>query len=964
MSTDTSEKSYQKDIWTYLESTGYEKRINKNYSVETGLDIELVLKFIKSTQKKEWNKFKKVHTENTENKFISSLFRQLQNKGTIEILRKGFRDIGQFKLFYPKPNNTKNPNLEEQYKKNIFSVIDELQYENKNNSNRLDLVIFINGIPINTIELKDTFSQGVENAMKQYKKDRNSKELIFKRCLVHFAMSDEKIYMTTKINGSETVFLPFNKDIINPEIKGFYKTSYLYTEILQPNQLSKLINNFIFEEENEKIKSIKNIIFPRFHQLSCVNLLLKNPKPGHNYLIQHSAGSGKTKTIAWLAHGLINKFDEKNERIYDMVIVVSDRKVIDGQLQKQVKSIEKKQGIVEKIDKDSNQLAEAIKSGQNIIVTTLHKFSFILDEIKDIENRKYAVIIDEAHSSQTGSYARNLRRGLTNNDIDNNALYETEDYIEQKILNDLEKTRNTSNISFFAFTATPKNKTLEMFGYKDEYGEYKPHHIYSMEQAIKEGFILDVLKNYITYSAYFKLVKTVEEDPEFDVSKAKKILKKFVEMHPHAIKEKSEIILDHFINSTYEKIKGQARAMIVTSSRKEAVFYKLTIDKLIEEYGYKIKTLVAFTGTINHDTIEYTEDNMNKLGRTSIKEAFKKDPYRILIVANKFQTGFDEPLLHTMYVDKKLSGVAAVQTLSRLNRTYKNKNDTLILDFVNDTETIRKSFEPYYGETYLSEGTDYHKLYDLMDAIYQFDLFDEDDVDLFVKSYKSNKPQSELHNLLNSSVKKFKDMPNNCQKEFKKKMRKYQNIYSFMCQLLPFSDLSLEKLYIYNKFLNKKLPTKNDPLPPTILEDVDMDSYKIDTTNEIESINLNAFGELKPASSTEKYDIEEEYSKLSSIIESINEKFKTDFTDNDCLALKQLENNMKKNDELTNKINNNSKENVGAIFYRYFDKGLNEVMESNFALFKKINDNPELKKDLQIKLLDDIYYEYEKINKN
>ncbi|AGN16000.1 type I restriction endonuclease subunit R [Methanobrevibacter sp. AbM4] len=949
MNADISEKSFQKDIINYLTSTGYIKRVTKDYHTYTCLDIELVLNFIKTTQKKAWDKFYRIHKDKSDLKFIESLVNYIQKKGTIHVLRNGFKDISQFKLFYPMPNSNLNPELEENYKKNIFSIIDELQYEDRNNGNRLDLVIFINGIPVSTIELKNTFSQGVENAIKQYKEDRDPNESIFKRCLVHFAMSDEKIYMTTKLQGAKTKFLPFNKGINNPDVEGNYKTSYLYTEILQPNQLSRLINNFIFNEDG-------NIIFPRFHQLDCVNLLLKKPEPGYNYLIQHSAGSGKTKTIAWLAHGLLNKFDFNNNRVYDMVIVVSDRKVIDGQLQKQIKSIEKKRGIVDKIDKNSKQLAEAIKSGSNIVVTTLHKFSYILDEIKDVENRKYAVIIDEAHSSQTGSYARNLRKGLSNKEVDEFALDEAEDDIDEMIITELERARDTSNISFFAFTATPKSKTLEMFGYKNELGEYRPHHLYTMKQAIEEGFILDVLKNYLTYNTYFKLVKTVEDDPDFNEEKTKKVLRKFVEEHPHTIKTKSEIILDHFMNSTYYKIKGQARAMIVTSSRKEAVLYKLEIDRQIKNRKLPIKTLAAFTGSIEHDTVEYTENNINDIGNTSIEKAFKKDPYRILIVANKFQTGFDEPLLHTMYVDKMLNGVAAVQTLSRVNRIYPNKTDTLILDFVNDTDTIKKAFEPYYGETYLKEATNYHKLYELMDNIYEFDLFYEEDVNTFVKKYKSNTNQQVLHVLINKTVDNFKKLNEEEKVNFKKTVKRYQSIYSFLSQLLPFSDLEMEKLYIYNKFLTKKLPTVNKPLPYIVLEDVDMDSYKIDTDSEIKSISLgdseSGLSSISPNGS--KYR-PEEFNKLSQIIETLNETFKTDFTENDKVFLNTVKENMLQNEDLTNKVLHNSKENVEAVFDNYFDDEINSLINSNLDLFNKINGNERIRNELKSILLDEVY---------
>ena len=952
MSTDTSEKGFQRDFYTYLESTGYEKRSTANYDVGSCLDVELVLKFIQTTQPKAWSKFSKHNKSNAEVNFIKSLVRQINNNGTIDVLRNGFRDIAKFDLFYPRPYNDLNPELKAKFNKNIFSVIDELEYENKEKGNRLDLVIFINGIPISTIELKDTFSQGVENAIKQYKNDRDPKEQIFSNCLVHFAMSDEKIYMSTKLDGYKTRFLPFNKGIDNPEVKDNYKTSYMYTEILQKNQLSRLINNFIFEEKDI-------VIFPRFHQLDCVNTLLKDPKPGHNYLIQHSAGSGKTKTIAWLAHGLLNKFDDNNKRIYDMVVVVSDRKVIDAQLQDQVKAIERKQGVVEKIDKDSRQLAEAIKSGTNIVVTTLHKFSYILDKIDDVEDRNYAIIVDEAHSSQTGSHARHLREGLTNAQADEDTLDEAEDEYDEELLELMEKRRNTPNLSFFAFTATPKAKTLEMFGYKDpSFGDFRPHHLYSMKQAIEEGFILDVLQNYLTYPTYFKLVKTIEDDPEFNEEKAKKVLRRFVELHPHAIKEKTAIMLDHFMNSTIHKIKGTAKAMLVTSGRKEAVLYKLEFDRQIKARKLPIKTLAAFTGKIEQDTIEYTEDNINNIGKKSIKEAFKDDEYKILIVANKFQTGFDEPLLQTMYVDKKLNGVAAVQTLSRLNRIAPNKNETLIIDFANDTDTIKKSFEPYYGETSLSEETDYHKLYDLMDNIYKYYIFDEEEVEEFVKLYQKGKHQSELHDLLTEPVKRFNRADDEDQVDFKKKIRRYQSIYSFMAQLLPFSDLSLEKLYIYLKFLSKKLPTINNPLPFNVLEDVDMDSYKIDTRDEGSTIVLSdGEGELNPMGPTDPKFKPEEKTRLSQIIETLNEAFATDFTDADKLLVTQIANDVLSDSEFILKVKNNPKENVAAIFDRIFDKELVKIFQSNENFYNKINQNNELKERLKDDLLDYVYEE-------
>lgn len=950
MSSDTKEKDFQNHIVSYLVSHGYKHRGTDKYVSNVCLDVETVLSFVKNTQQKKWSKFVKIYGSKAESKFLRLLSNEIKSKGTIHVLREGIRDVGvHFKLFYSKPNNYLNPDLFKNYEENIFSVIDELEYQDKDNGNRLDLTVFINGLPVITVELKDTFSQGVECAVNQYKMDRDSREQLFKNCLVHFAMSDMKIFMTTKLQGVKTKFLPFNRGIDNPEIEDEYRTAYLYVTVLSKDNLSKLISNYIFKEDD-------TYIFPRYHQLDCVNKLTESCVPGTNYLIMHSAGSGKTKTIAWLAHGLLKKFTSNDERVYDMVIVISDRKVIDKQLQDQVKSIEKNKGVVEVIDKDSKQLAESLKSGSNIVVTTLQKFPYVLSETEDLPDRKYAVIIDEAHSSQTGSLSREMHKVLGTNEIPEDALDDAENDVDELILESLEKSRNMGNISFFAFTATPKNKTLEMFGTKNSTGEFHPFHIYSMQQAIKEGFILDVLENYVTYPTYFKLMKKVEDDPEIQEDKAKKALKHFVEMHPHAIHTKTDIILTHFMNSSVHKIKGKARAMVVTSSRKEAVRFKKEFDKQIKDRGFKnIKTLVAFSGTVKDNGIEYTENSMNDTSK-SIPEAFKTSPYRILIVANKYQTGFDEPLLHTMYVDKMLRGVKAVQSLSRLNRIHTSKNDTLIIDFANKTEDIAKSFDPYYQETYLSEETDTHKLYDLMENIYDYYFFYRDDVEEFVKAYYNDADQSTLHNLQNPVIDEFNTMDDEVRSTFKRTIRKYQNMYSFLSQLMPFSDLNLEKLYIYNTFLYKKLPTINAPFIFNVNEDVDIDSYKIIENNPT-SINLNPNGELNPASNSGIQFKEEEKNRLSEIIKDLNTVYGTEFSDEDKVLLQQVTDNMIKNEDLINKIQNNSKENVEAVFEKYFNKELSNLMEKNLEFFKRINDNEKLRNNLQTSLLDLLYKE-------
>jgi type I restriction enzyme R subunit len=972
MPTDTSEKGFQRDIITHLTSTGYVKRQTLNFNKGACLDPELTLKFILDTQEKEWKKYKKIYGDKSTEKFLFRLVREIESKGTIYVLRNGFKDVGcKFDLSYPKPNNKKNPDLFAKFEKNIFSIIDELEYQTKQQGNRLDLVIFLNGIPILTIELKDTFSQGVEKAIKQYKENRDPREPLFQKTLVHFAMSDEKIYYATKLEGLDTEFLPFNKSLENPEVPNSYKTSYLYTDILQINKLSKLVSNFIYIKKDSTTEEEKPV-FPRFHQFECVNLILENPSPGTNYLIQHSAGSGKTNTIAWLSHGLINKFDENDSRVYDMVIVVSDRKVIDRQLQDQVQAIEKVKGIVQKIEHHSEELREALKTGCNIVVTTIQKFPFVVGTIEELPNRKYAVVIDEAHSSQAGANARALKRVLRTNSLDEAEKEDSADLDEadEDLLKQIEAVKSSKNISFFAFTATPKNKTLEMFGTHRYYSdgkpflnkngepEFYPFHVYTMKQAIEEGFILDVLKNYLTYETYFKLFKKIKDDPEFEERKTKKLLRTFVEQNPVAIDKKTEIMLIHFMNSTINKIDGKAKAMVVTRSRLHAVLYKKAFDKMISEEKYPIKSLVAFTGVVKHDEQEYTENSMNNLPpKTTIENAYSTDDYKILIVANKFQTGFDQPLLHTMYVDKVLNGITAVQTLSRSNRIHPKKYDTLILDFANKPEVIQKSFQPYYETTFLSEATDPHKLYDLQDKLFDYQIYDSTDIEEFTKSWQKKVPQPKLHAMLNPIVDGFKQKTKEEQTEFKKTLNRYQNIYGFLSQLIPFSDLHLERLYIFNKFLLKKLPTLNNPLPSNVLQDVDIDSYKVVNKGQRE-ITLTANGELEPISAQVGKMLQDDKQKLSKIIIELNEAFGTDFNDDDKVFLGRIKDNLIDNKDLQNKMEHNSKENVKIVFDKYFSEEMTKLLNSNVKFYAKLIDNEKLRAKLKSDLFDLVYSQY------
>jgi type I restriction enzyme R subunit len=527
---------------------------------------------------------------------------------------------------------------------------------------------------------------------------------------------------------------------------------------------------------------------------------------------------------------------------------------------------------------------------------------------------------------------------------------------DKELFREMEESKNLKNARFFAFTATPKTKTLELFGTKDESGQFHPYHLYSMAQAIKEGFILDVLENYLSYDTYFKLYKKVEDDPKYAEKKAMRLLRNYVERHPNTIDKKTEIMLNHFIHSTIHKIRGKAKAMVVTKSRLHAVLYKKAFDKFIKAEGHDIKTLVAFTGVIKHDEQEYTENSMNNLGKMEIKDAFTEDKYKLLIVANKFQTGFDQPLLHTIYVDKMLNGVTAVQTLSRANRIIPGqKTDTLILDFVNKTEVIQKAFQPYYDETYLKEATDPHKLYELQDKLLAFMIFDESEVNNFVKNWQKRANQAVLHGILNTIVKEFNGKEKKIQIDFKKTLKRYQSIYSFLSQLIPFSDLSLEKLFIFNKFLLKKLPTINEPLPYSVLEDADIDSYKIKEKG-ITSIKLIGSGELLPLSTSAGTIMDEVDERLSVIIKKLNDAFGTDFSNDDRVFISRMLDTLDRNEDLIQKINaDNDKSSIKAVFGKYFDSVMSEILNKNMHFYKKVMDNDKLRKSLESGLFEMVY---------
>ncbi|SLM30423.1 conserved hypothetical protein [Desulfamplus magnetovallimortis] len=759
----TEETFEQAIVEELIENGGYIAGDPNLFDREIALDKTTFIQFLQQSQPEKWEKLHTIHGANTKENVIKRFVKEVSLRGALDVIRKGFTDYGvKFQTAFFKPESSLNPDSQKLYDANILTVTRQVKYSLKN-ENSLDLVLGLNGLPIATIELKNQMTgQTVENAKQQYNFDRDPKELIFqfnKRALVHFTVDTDEAWMTTRLIGSQTFYLPFNKGDNNgkgnPVNKYGYRTDYLWKDTWAKDSWLDIVGRFIHLEkeavEQNGKKSIKEkVIFPRFHQYRVVKKLSNHAKehgPGKNYLIQHSAGSGKSNSIAWLSYRLSSLHNRFDERVFDSVIVITDRRVLDSQLQDTIYQFEHKEGVVKKIDKKSDQLADAIYHGFNIIITTLQKFPFVIDKIAELEkykgerkSRNYAVIIDEAHSSQGGEASRKMKEVLSAKTLEEAMLEDmdskTDDSPEDEIRRTMMSRGKQKNISFFAFTATPKAKTLEVFGETGENGKPEPFDLYSMRQAIEEGFILDVLKGYTTYKTFFKLNKAIEDDPKIDTRKGKVAIARFMSLHPHNLSQKTEVMIEHFRQVVSKKINGQAKAMVVTSSRLHAVRYKVEFDRYLKEKGYiNIKTLVAFSGTVDDEGIEYKEIEMNQFGEKELPRKFNTSEFQILLVADKYQTGFDQPLLHTMYVDKKLSGVKAVQTLSRLNRKCRGKEDTFVLDFANEADDIKTSFQPYYEVTTLEEKTEPNLLYDQKSRIEAAQVIWSSEVENFSKKY-------------------------------------------------------------------------------------------------------------------------------------------------------------------------------------------------------------------------------------
>ncbi|QIR35762.1 type I restriction endonuclease subunit R [Tolypothrix sp. PCC 7910] len=988
-----------------LQISGYHQGKANDYDADTALFPREIINFIQTTQPTQWERLASTSPSDAEKIIIDSLTKELKSRGMLDVLRNGFKCYGKtLRVAYFQPNTGMNPETLALYEQNRLTITRQVTIK----TGRIpDILLSINGLPIATIELKNPFTgQTYQNAIHQYKLYRDPKDPLFafkQRCLVHFAVDTEEVWMTTKLDNENTYFLPFNKGNDHgagnpPGDNEEYRTSYFWLEVLQKDSLLDILARFLHVEIKEtKIPTAtgvnyqkkETLIFPRYHQLDVVRKLIshaKQNKAGHNYLIQHSAGSGKSNSIAWLAHRLANLHDNQDEKIFHTVVVITDRTVLDQQLQNTIYQFEHKAGVVQKIDENTQQLATALSDGVPIIISTIQKFPFITKAIETLakkgktidittKNKRFAVIVDEAHGSQTGETAAELRKILNKDGIESAiAAQLLEDELEEDNLSDEAKqqllkeqlTRTKQpNLSYFAFTATPKHKTQLVFDEPGENGQV-PFHLYTMRQAIEEGYIKDVLANYTCYKRYCELVRISKDDPNLPRRQAAKAIANFVELHPYNIAQKVEIIIEHFRNHTRHKIGGRAKAMVVTSSREHAVKYKLAFDKYIKDKGYSdIKSLVAFSGSIILDELPgqtFTEVNMNSgIKASEIPDKFASDAYQVLLVANKFQTGFDQPLLHTMFVDKRLDGVQAVQTLSRLNRTTTGKEDTFVLDFVNQPDDIYKAFKPYYEETPVGESADPQQLNDLSYQLYEWQLFSHDDVNQWCeiwfrpKTSLTGSEHKKLNTLLDPIIENYKALPDADKEQFKTQLSGFRNLYLFLAQIIPYQDSELEKLYAYGRFLLKKLPRSLQAPKIDLSGDIELKFYRLEKISE-GKIDLTE-GQAEPlrgATAVGTRQLDKEV-PLSQLIDTLNERFGTNFTVADQLFFEQITETAIANDSIKQAAQVNTKENFAPVLDKHLENLFIERMDGNEKIFMQVMNNEEFKAVVFEKLLSSIY---------
>ncbi|MBN8707835.1 MAG: DEAD/DEAH box helicase [Verrucomicrobia bacterium 61-8] len=947
-----------------------------SYDREFAVDVAQLFAFLVATQPEEAAKLGigdyKDKKNITRQKFLARLQGEISRRGTIDVLRHGIKHGAlSFDLFYgtPSPENTK---AVERHAANRFSITRQLAYSREETKRALDLCAFINGLPVMTFELKNSLTkQTVEDAIEQYKRDRDPRETLFEfgRCVVHFAVDDAKVAMCTALKGAkgmakESWFLPFdqgwNDGAGNPPNPEGLKTDYLWKRILTPAGLTDILENYaqIVEEENPKTGKKKQVqIFPRYHQLDVVRKLLADVREngaGQRYLIQHSAGSGKSNSIAWLAHQLIGARKDGKE-VFDSIIVVTDRRILDKQIRETIKGFAQVGSIIGAVKEGAGvskteQLSKFLKDGKKIIISTVQTFPFVLDSI-GAEHRggNFAIIIDEAHSSQGGRTAAAISAAL------GETAESEEETTEDKINRIIGQRKMLPNASYFAFTATPKNKTLEMFGIAyPEGGEVKhrPFHGYTMKQAIQEGFILDVLKRYTPVDSYYRLAKTVEGDPEYDVKKARKKLRLYVESHSKAIRDKAEIMVDHFLEQVIgqNKIGGQARAMVVTGSIQRAIEYWVAFTAYLKEIKSPYQAIVAFSGEPEYKGEKVSEAKLNGFSSNDIADKIQEDPYRFLICADKFQTGYDEPLLHTMYVDKALSGIKAVQTLSRLNRAHPKKHDVVVLDFQNDTEAIEKSFADYYRTTILSKETDPNKLHTLKNELDGFQVYSPEQVNEFVKLYLDGQIVDKVHPILDACVAVYvNDLDEDKQVDFKGKAKAFARTYDFLATILPYGVQEWEKLSIFLNFLIPKLPApKEEDLAKGILEAIDMDSYRAEKKATLAIALPDADAEIEPVpTSGGGRKPEPELDRLSNIIKAFNDQFGGLFNDPNAVEKRIIEvipPKVSADPAYQNARQNSDRQNARIEHDKALKRVITAMFKDDAQLFKQFQDNDSFRR--------------------
>jgi len=978
------EAAFETVIEAHLLQNGYVPIVRDGFDRDRAIFPETVLAFIRETQPKEWAKLEALHGDKTGEQILGDLCKWMDVNGSLATLRHGFKCYGRtLHVAFFKAAHELNPELEASYAANYLGLTRQLFFSPRSEKS-LDVALSLNGVPVATLELKNPLTgQRVEDARRQYKQDRDPREPIFefkRRTLVHFAVDTESVLMTTRLAGTATHFLPFNKGYKGgagnpPDLAGrTYRTAYLWEEVLQRDSLLDILARFIHlqidekrDEEGRKVKT-ESMIFPRYHQLQAVRTLVgaaRSEGVGHNYLVEHSAGSGKSNTIGWLTHRLASLHDTANQRVFDSVIVVTDRVVLDQQLQDTIYQFEHKRGVVQRIDESSRQLAEALENAVPVIITTLQKFPFVSRQLLKLAEeratsgtgtlatRRCAVVIDEAHSSQGGETATDLKEVLGGQalleEAKKRAVEEGREDMEE-LFRSMAKRGKQANLSFFAFTATPKHKTLAVFGRDRE-----PAHRYTMRQAIEEEFILDVLKHYTTYATYFKLLKACDEDPNVERKKAARALARFMKLHPHNIAQKTEVMVEHFQAVTRHKIGGRAKAMVVTGSRLEAVRYKQSFDRYIRRKGYAIKSLVAFSGTVTDDKlgdVTYTEVGMNHgISEKELPEKFATQEYHVLLVAEKYQTGFDQPLLHTMFVDKRLAGIQAVQTLSRLNRIHPLKEDTFVLDFVNDREGIREAFKTYYEGAEMGEQVDPARMYVIKGELDASGVYLDEEVERFSAVYfKPKQRQSAMdHQAMNAAldpaVSRFtvRQKGNDEETElWRGKLQAFLNLYGFLSQVIPYQDSDLERLYVFLRYLAAKLPKRKSGPAYQFDDEVRLEYYRLQKISE-GSISLQGGDVRRLDGPTEVGSglVRSQPVPLSRLIDVVNERFGTDFNQADQLFFDQIVEAAMADDGVRQAAAVNPGDKFELVFKNLLDKLFVERMDQNEEIFVRfMNDEP------------------------